>query len=101
MSYPAAFYSAGSSAARPVTVTTLGETLVIQFDGSDERVSWSRTELRFEENAVAGGPLRVSSQTSPGLLMISDPELLALFGRRQKSGSTALAQGLAILLAAS
>jgi Zn-dependent protease with chaperone function len=101
MNYRAAFYEDSATAAQPVSVTALGDSLIIRREGSGEAVTWLLSHLRFEESAFAGGPLRVSSSSGPGLLMASDPELIALFGIRRKSGSTALAQGLAILLAAS
>ena len=98
MSYPAAFYDAASSAARPVTVTVSGDT--VEIGGGDAPPAvWPRAELRYEDSAIAGGPLRVTCPSAPGLLMISDPRLLALFGRRAKSGASSLAQGLAILAA--
>jgi beta-barrel assembly-enhancing protease len=99
MSYPAAFYGPSATSARPAAVRLSGDQLIIELDG--ESLVWPQATVRFEDGAVAGGPLRVSSSASPGLLMVSDPELLAQFGYHRKSGSTALWQGLAILAAVS
>ena len=100
MTYSAAFYGPSSAAAQPVTVALAGDGLVIRLDQLQEPLSWPLASLRFEEGAVAGGPLRITSPVSPGLLMVSDPGLLTLLGRRQKSGAAALGQGLAMFAAA-
>ena len=97
MTYRAAFYGPDSNAAEPVTVAFDGESLAIHPDGSEESFLWPRASLRFEEGAVAGGPLRLSSPAGAGLLMISDPELQARLGHRRRSGTSALAQGLLML----
>ncbi len=97
----AAFYAPSSSSAQPVQVSFESEAIVIRFDegSAAEPVVWPRATLQLEDGAVAGGPIRVTSPSGPGLLMVSDPALLSLFGRRQKSGATALGQGLAIFAA--
>ncbi len=100
-SYPAAFYGPLSASAQPVTVTFLEDALAIRADEPRlESFTWPRASLRFEEGAVAGGPLRISSHAGPGLLMVSDSGLLSLLGRSsRKSGASALAQGLVLLAA--
>jgi beta-barrel assembly-enhancing protease len=99
--HQAAFYAPSSPSAQPARVSFEGDSVVIEIDQAPgaEPMRWPRAALQFEEGAVAGGPIRVTSPSGPGLLMVSDPALLALFGRRQKSGATALGQGLAIFLA--
>lgn len=99
MSYQAAFYPPSSKAATPATVALEGDALVIRT--AAESVVWPRATLRIEHSAVAGGPVRISSNEGPGLLMVTDPALLAVFGVRSSSGASALAKGLMILFAAS
>ena len=99
MSYLADFYGPSSTEPKPVSVS-IDETglTIVPADGAGPQF-WPRPSLRLEDSAVAGGPLRVSSPTGPGLLMVSDAGLRYALGRSSKSGATALGQGLAIIAA--
>ena len=96
MSYPADFYPPASTESRAASVSVDEAGLTIQAEGMEPQV-WPRSSWRLDDSAVAGGPLRVSSQAGPGLLMVSDPGLRHAFGRSSRSGAAALGQGLAIL----
>ena len=97
MSYPAQYYAPGSGEAQSAAVTVSAESLIIAVD--PEPVTWPRQAIQFADSAVAGGPLRITCAAIPGMLLVSDPGLRALLGRRQKSGAAALGQGLAIIAA--
>jgi beta-barrel assembly-enhancing protease len=98
--YPAAFYGPGAISAQPASVTVTEDLIVIDLDGlAAEPLRWPRVSLKFEEGAVVGGPLRITSGAGEGLLMASDADLLSALGRRSRSGSSALAKGLLIFAA--